>query len=55
MGKIYTAIGLMSGSSMYGVDLSVIKGAWNTNLKVRPEKDWENLVGRAIVDNLDET
>jgi len=37
-----------------GVDLSVIKGAWNTNLKVRPEKDWENLVGRAIVDNLDE-
>ncbi len=38
-----------------GVDLSVIKGAWNTNLKVRPEKDWENLVGRAIVDNLDET
>ena len=38
-----------------GVDLSVIKGAWNTNLKVRPEKDWENLVGRAVVDNLDET
>ena len=38
-----------------GVDLSVIKGAWNKNLKVRPEKDWENLVGRAVVDNLDET
>ena len=32
-----------------GVDLSVLKGAWETNLKVRPERDWEELVGRAIV------
>ena len=31
-----------------GLDLSVIKGAWETNLKVRPEKDWERLLGRAI-------
>ena len=30
------------------VDLNVIKGCWQTNLKVRPEKDWEKLVGRAI-------
>ena len=30
------------------LDLSVIKGAWKTNLHVRPEKDWENLLGRAI-------
>ena len=30
------------------VDLEVLKGAWQTNLNVRPEKDWENLVGRAI-------
>ena len=33
-----------------GVDMSVLKGAWKTNLKVRPEKDWEQLKGRAIVD-----
>jgi UDPglucose 6-dehydrogenase len=33
-----------------GIEMSVLKGAWETNLKVRPEKDWENLKGRAIVD-----
>ena len=32
------------------VDMSVLKGAWKTNLKVRPEKDWEELKGRAVVD-----
>jgi len=32
------------------VDMSVLKGAWKTNLKVRPEKDWEQLKGRAVVD-----
>ncbi len=34
-----------------GLDLAVLKGAWNTNLTVRPERDWENLKGRAIVDD----
>ena len=33
-----------------GVDMRVLKAAWETNLKVRPEKDWEELKGRAIVD-----
>lgn len=33
-----------------GVEMSVLEGAWKTNLKVRPERDWENLKGRAIVD-----
>ena len=33
-----------------GVDMNVLKGAWETNLKVRPEKDWERLKGRAVVD-----
>jgi UDPglucose 6-dehydrogenase len=33
-----------------GVDKNVLKGAWETNLKVRPEKDWERLKGRAVVD-----
>ena len=28
--------------------MNVIEGAWKTNLKVRPEKDWEQLLGRAI-------
>ena len=37
------------GDSM-GVDMKVLKGAWETNLKVRPEKDWEKLKGRAVVD-----
>ena len=32
-----------------GLDLSVLKGAWKTNLKVRPEKDWEKLIGRAVI------
>ena len=26
-----------------GIDMSVLKGAWKTNLKVRPERDWEAL------------
>ena len=30
------------------IDLKVLKAAWKTNLKVRPEKDWEKLVGRAV-------
>ena len=28
----------------------VLLGAWNKNLEVRPEEDWKNLKGRAIVD-----
>ena len=34
-----------------GIDMSVLKGAWKTNLKVRPERDWEALKGRAISDS----
>ena len=33
-----------------GVNANVIKAAWQTNLEVRPEKDWENLKGRAVVE-----
>jgi UDPglucose 6-dehydrogenase len=33
-----------------GVDMGVLKAAWKTNLKVRPERDWEQLKGRAVVD-----
>ena len=33
-----------------GISPNVLKGAWETNLEVRPERDWEQLKGRAIVD-----
>ena len=31
------------------LELHTLSGAWETNLKVRPEKDWEKLKGRAVV------
>ena len=31
-----------------GISPNVLKGAWETNLHVRPEKDWEKLKGRAV-------
>ena len=31
-----------------GVDMNVLKGAWKTNLEVRPEEDWKDLKGRAV-------
>ena len=36
-----------------GLSLNTLKGAWETNLEVRPEKDWEGLKGRAVVDEID--
>ncbi len=41
----------MTYADSIGLDLAVLKGAWKTNLKVRPERDWENLKGRAISDD----
>ncbi len=32
-----------------GLELNTLIGVWATNLKVRPEKDWENLKGRSII------
>jgi hypothetical protein len=34
--------------------MTVLKGAWETNLKVRPEKDWEEFKGRSVSDILDD-
>jgi len=31
-----------------GVNMNTLEAAWKTNLEVRPEQDWKNLVGRAI-------
>ena len=30
------------------ININTVKGAWQTNLEVRPERDWENLKGRAV-------
>ena len=40
---------LIKHSESVGVDSCVLKGAWETNLNVRPERDWEKLLGRAII------
>lgn len=39
---------LMCLSKKLGVDPKVMSGAWGKNLEVRPQRDWEKLVGRAI-------
>ena len=31
------------------VEANVVAGAWATNLRVRPERDWQALIGRAVV------
>ena len=36
-------------SEELGLSSNVLAGAWETNLIVRPEKDWEKLKGRAVV------
>lgn len=41
--------GIMHVAQELGVDVNVLEGAWKTNLQVRPEKDWEQLVGRAVM------
>ena len=33
-----------------GIEPSVLNGAWDKNLDVRPEQDWKELKGRAVVD-----
>ena len=35
------------------LNMNTLKGVWNTNLEVRPERDWEELKGRAVVDETD--
>ena len=32
------------------INMNVLEAAWKTNLEVRPERDWENLKGRAVTD-----
>ena len=35
-------------SETIGIELNTVKAGWKTNLKVRPEKDWENKKGRTV-------
>lgn len=39
---------LMALAEQLDVQCPTMRGAWETNLKVRPEKDWEQLKGRAV-------
>ena len=41
---------LLDVSDKLGLYLHVLIGAWNTNCDVRPEEDWKELKGRAVVD-----
>jgi len=39
---------LLTLADKKGIELNTIYGGWKTNLKVRPEKDWEQNKGRAV-------
>jgi len=41
---------LMYYANISGVSTSVLKGVWDKNLEVRPEEDWKELKGRAVVE-----
>ena len=41
---------MINFSESLGVNSNVLKGVWNKNLEVRPEEDWKDLKGRAVVD-----
>lgn len=43
--------GLIHAAKSLGIDPKLLKAAWEKNLDVRPERDWESLKGRAVVDN----
>ncbi len=39
---------LLYFSKKHNINLNTISGGWNTNLKVRKEKDWEEKIGRSV-------
>ena len=41
---------LISVAAENGVDAMILTAAWDKNLEVRPEKDWELLKGRAVME-----
>lgn len=40
---------LIAAAVSLGVDPKVLRAVWEKNLEVRPEKDWEQMKGRAVV------
>jgi len=44
---------MISFGESLDIDMDTLNGVWDTNLKVRPEKDWEKLQGRSVVKNED--
>jgi len=42
-------LALIDLGKILGLEMHTLKGAWKTNLEVRPEKDWEQLEGQAVV------
>jgi UDPglucose 6-dehydrogenase len=40
---------LIAAATSLGVDPKVLKAVWEKNLEVRPEKDWEQMKGRAVL------
>lgn len=45
---------MISFGETLDIDMDTLNGVWNTNLKVRPEKDWEKLQGRSVVEDSNE-
>lgn len=42
--------GLMKLAESLDVNCNTMRGAWKTNLEVRPDRDWEQLKGRAVTE-----
>lgn len=42
---------LMFLANTLGVDPKVLRGAWDKNIEVRADRDWEAMKGRAVVDD----
>lgn len=40
---------LIAVARSLGVDPKILQAAWDKNLEVRPERDWENMKGRAVL------
>ena len=53
LAAILSAKGEANPIQTWNLNMNTLKGVWNTNLEVRPERDWENLKGRAVVDETD--
>lgn len=39
---------ILSFSNKENISMETLKGAWKTNLRIRPEQDWKELKGRAV-------